>query len=49
MAFTLYAPDGRKYETGSRTEAVRLIAAYGYTETAPESEKSDEGKSKSKK
>jgi hypothetical protein len=33
--FTLYAPDGRKYVTGDKTEAVRLKAAHGYTEKAP--------------
>lgn len=32
---TLYAPDGRSYETGSPAEITRL-KAYGYSETPPE-------------
>lgn len=32
--FTLYSPEGEKYETTSRTEATRLQAR-GYTDTAP--------------
>jgi hypothetical protein len=35
--FTLYDRDGKKYETGDKTEAVRLKSAHGYTETAPKS------------
>lgn len=34
--FTLYDPKGNKYETGDKTEAVRL-KAHGYTETKPKS------------
>lgn len=36
QTFTLYSPDGDKYETGSKVEATRL-KAYGYTDKAPKS------------
>lgn len=34
--FTLYSPNGEKYQTGSKVEATRL-RAYGYTDKAPKS------------
>lgn len=35
--FTLYDPNGVKYDTNDKTEAVRLVQAHGYSETAPKS------------
>ena len=48
---TLYSPDGQKYETNSKVEQTRLVAAHGYTvAAAPAPKKStDAGKSDDRK